>query len=118
MRVLSIFLLTLLTGCGAGLTPAQKTEYDELGQRASALNAELAATEAAGSRAYQKLGAAEKRAKATTKRALACGVSLKGQAIGPLPFRHKPKYSVRFVAGKKRVVGKQTCVEYKLKVTK
>ena len=118
MYWLAPIFLILITGCGGGLTAAQKAEYDQLGERKSALQAELSGVQASGRKAYNQLSAAEKKHKAVAGSALACGLSLKGQAIGPLPFRHKPKYRVRFVSGKKRVVAGRKCSQYKLKVSK
>jgi len=118
MRYLLVITLFLLGGCGAGLTQAEQAQYQELAEKKEQLSGELNKIQAGLDKQFSSLTRQEKKAGARTQGVLYCGVKLKRQAIGPLPFRQKRGYSVHFAKAKKASFQPKRCRTAKLKVTK
>ena len=117
MRTILAIVALSCFGCGGGLTPEQNAEYDTLGAKKLALEAEHRQLESKAGKAFKRLGSLEKRQRGITQRVPSCGFDLKGDRL-VFPFRHKPGYSAHFVSGKSTKKPHSKCKTYRLKVRK
>ena len=109
--------ILLLVGCGGTeLNPAQQKEYESLKQQVSDLRSQARKKQSEVHQSYLKSGQLEHKNAVKTQGIYSCGVSLKKDKLGPLPFKKQKGRSL--VLGKQKVVkkGGQRCFEYQAKV--
>ena len=117
MRSLVVILLVGLMGCGAALTPEQQTEFEQYEVRRDQAHARLQAHKNKANQLFKTLSKKEKRKKAIARGGLACGLSVDGQAFGPVPLSFKARRVTLTSSGSKQISGTQ-CAVLKLGVRK
>ncbi|MEE2755194.1 MAG: hypothetical protein VYA30_00980 [Myxococcota bacterium] len=116
IKLTVVFLLLLCAGCGVGLSELERQQYDELAKKEDALTSDLARLQAEELSQFNELSRLERRVKRVAKGVLSCQLNLKGQDIGPLPFRFKKGYRVGFT--KQNLRAPQGCQHWSLRVVK
>ena len=107
----------LLVGCGGTeLNPAQQKEYENLKQQVSNLRSQARQKQAEVHQGYLKSGKLEKRYDTKTQGVYSCGVSLKKDKLGPLPFKKQKGRSLLLRQQQMIKKGGQKCFEYQAKV--
>ena len=110
-------LVLLFVGCGGTeLNPVQQKEYENLKQQVSDLRSQARKKQSEVHQSYLKSGRLEHKHAVKTQGIYSCGVSLKKDKLGPLPFKKQKGRSL--VLGKQKAVkkGGQRCFEYQAKV--
>lgn len=117
ITLLNGVLLVYITGCGGTeLNPQQQREYEELTQKVKTLRAEARKKESKVQEGYLKSGRLEKKAKLKTTQLMSCGVSLKGQKLGPLPFKKKKGKSLILKNEEMKKKGGHRCFQYQTRI--
>ena len=107
----------MLVGCGGTeLNPAQQKEYESLKQQVSDLRSQSRKKQAQVQQGYIKSGKLEKKYAVQTQGVYSCGVSLKKDRLGPLPFKKQKGRSL--LLQKQQIVkkGGRKCFEYQANV--
>ena len=110
-------LVLLLVGCGGTeLNPAQQKEYESLQQQVSDLRSQARKKHSEVHQSYLKSGKLEQKHALKTQGVYSCGVSLKKNKLGPLPFKKQKGRSLLLRKQKIIKKGGQRCFEYQAKV--
>ena len=114
---LAVLSMSVSVGCGGSeLKPTQQREYDKLKAEQSTISKSIGATTRRADKAFNDLGAAEKRKKLVFKQVVLCGATASNQTFGPFAWGKKRRAKL-LSKGNKSVSG-QSCQAYDLKVVK
>lgn len=113
----ALWLAVGLIGCGGSeLRPDQQRQYDKLRAEKSSIAQKKGAAQRRADKAFNNLGAAEKRKRMAYKDVVVCGKSADNQIFGSFPWGKKKKAKL-VKKGTTKISGK-TCKTYRLKVVK